>query len=212
MRTPDRDRRGPALAALCAALVILLALICPAGALSAEYSIFPNGTAYHAIIGINDTERYTFADLGFMGEDVPLNVGAVQLLSGEEPVAFNWSRPWGAPSSISFEKGNYTVLFIAPLRDNTLQAAYKKPYNVTVTLPQELKVDNPVLAGLSTGANVTHNADNTTTVQWTKSYGFECRFYTQGQQDILFFFLQFMAILIFVLVVVPYVLSMRGEN
>jgi hypothetical protein len=150
--------------------------------------------------------------MGFMGEDVPLAVRDVQLFRGEEPAAFNWTRPFGAPASITFEKGNYTVSFIAPLRDNNLQAVYQKSYNVTVALPQEFSVDNPLLAGLSNGANVTHNADNTTTIRWMKVFGFDCRFYSKGQQDILFFFLQFMGILILVLVVIPYVLSMRREE
>jgi hypothetical protein len=150
--------------------------------------------------------------MGFMGEDVPLAVRDVQLLQGETPVPFNWSRPWGAPASISFTKGNYTIAFIAPLRDNNLQAVFLKPYNVSVTLPQELDVENPLLAGLSNGANVTRFADNTTTITWTKTYTFDCRFYTVAQKDLLFFFLQFMGILILVLVVIPYVLSMRKEE
>jgi len=177
--------------------------------MSAEYSIFPNGTAYRAILKINDTERYTFADKGFMGEDVPLAAGDVGLTRDGLPAAFNWSRPWGAPSSISFARGNYTISFIAPLRDNNLQAVFTKPCNVTVMLPEEFHVENPLLAGLSNGANVTRNADNTTTVQWTKAYTFDLRFYSQGQQDLLFFFLQFLGILIVVLVVIPYILSMR---
>lgn len=212
MRTPNRDRRGPALAALCAALVILLSLAIPAGALSAEYSIFPNGTAYHAAIGITDTEWYTFADMGFMGEDVPLTVGDVELSRDGIPATFNWSRPWGAPSSISFAKGNYTVSFIAPLRDNNLKAVYTKPYNVSVTIPQNFSVQNPLLASLSNGANVTIHADNTTTVSWTKTFSFDLRFYSQGQQDLLFFFLQFMGILIVVLVIIPYFLSMKKDQ
>jgi hypothetical protein len=212
MRTPDRDQRRSALTALCTALVILLVLILPAGALSADYSVFPNGTAYRAIIGINDTERYAFTDMGSLGEDVPLAAGDVQLTRGDQPVAFNWSRPWGAPASISFAKGNYTVSFIAPLRDNNLKAVFLKPYNVNVTLPQELDVQNPLLAGMSNGANVTRSADNITTIRWSKTYTFDLRFYTQGQKDLLFFFLQFMGILIVVLVVIPYVLSMRNEE
>jgi hypothetical protein len=212
MRTSDRDKRRPAFAALCAALVILLALVPPAGAFSAEYSVFPNGTAYRATIGINDTERYTFADMGFMGEDVPLNVGEVTLFHAGNPVPFNWSKPWGAPASISFAKGNYTISFIAPLRDNNLNGVFLQPYNVSVTLPQEFDVRNPLLAGLSNGANVTRLADNTTTVSWTKAFTFDLRFYSKGQQDLLFFFLQFMGILIAVLVVIPYLLSMKkGE-
>jgi hypothetical protein len=212
MRTPDRDQRRPALAALCAALVILLALAPGAGALSADYIIFPNGSAYQASIGITDTERYKFADMGSMGEDVPLPVSNVTLTRGDQPVPFNWSRPWGAPSSISFAKGNYTLSFIAPLHDNDLKAFYLKPYNVSVRLPQNFSVQNPLLASLSNGANVTRNADNSTTIQWTKVTSFDCRFFTQSQQDLLFFFLQFMGILFVVLIVIPYVISMREEE
>jgi hypothetical protein len=78
-------------------------------------------------------------------------------------------------------------------------------------LPQNFSVQNPLLAGISNGANVTRNADNSTTINWTKTYSFDLRFYSQSQQDLLFFFLQFMGILIFVLVVIPYLLSMRQE-
>lgn len=181
-------------------------------ALSADYTIFPNGTAYRASLDINDTERYTFADKGFMGEDIPLAIRDVQLTRDGQPAPFNWSRPWGAPSSISYPKGNYSVTFIAPLRDNDLNAVFTKSYNVSVQLPQNFSVSNPLLAGLSNGANVTRNPDNSTLIQWTKTYTFELRFYSQGQQDILFFFLQFMAILIVVLVVIPYVLSMKKDD
>jgi hypothetical protein len=182
------------------------------GALSAEYNVFPNGTAYRAILEINDTERYTFSDMGFMGEDVPLAVGDVQLISGGLAVGYNWSRPWGASSSISFPKGNYTLAFTAPLRDNSLNAVYTRPYNVSVMLPLNFSVQNPILASLSNGANVTRNEDNSTSIHWTKTYTFDLRFYSQWQQDILFFFLQFMGILIVVLVIIPYVLSMRKED
>ncbi|NMB78852.1 MAG: hypothetical protein GYA23_07125 [Methanomicrobiales archaeon] len=184
----------------------------PAGAITADYTIFENGTAYRAVLQINDTERYTFATMGFMGEDVPQNAGEVNLTKEDMPAAFNWSRPWGASSSISFPKGNYTISYVAPLKDNNLQAAYTKPYNVSVRIPQNFSVQNPLLAGLSNGANVTKNPDNTTTVQWTKSFGFDLRFYSKSQEDLLFFFLQFMAILIVVLVIIPYVLSMRGQE
>ncbi len=150
--------------------------------------------------------------MGFMGEDVPLAAGDVELSRDGIPAAFNWSRPWGAPSSISFAKGNYTVSFIAPLKDNNLKSVYKKPYNVSVTIPEEFGVDNPLIAGISNGANVTRRADNTTTVSWTNTYSFDLRFYSPGQQDLLFIFFQFMAILFIVLIVIPYVLSLRKDQ
>ena len=144
-----------------------------------------------------------------MGENVPITVGDVNLTANGTPVEFNESTPWGRPHAISFPKGNYTVSYIAPLRDNHLQGVFQKPYHVNVTLPEEFNVQNPLLAGLSNGANVTRFSDNTTLVQWNRSYAFDLRFYDETREQILYFFLQFMAILVVVLVVIPYVMSMK---
>lgn len=190
----------------------MLAVVPSVGALSADYVVLPNGTSYRASVEVTDAARYEFADVGFMGESVPVQVDEVQLSGNCSPCRYNWSRPWGGPAAIVFEKGNYTVSFLAPLRDNNLQAAYLRPYNVTVTLPQEFDVRNPLLAGLSQGANVTRHADNTTTVEWKKTPSFNVRFYTPEREELLWFFLQFMGILILVLVIIPYVLSMKKQE
>lgn len=147
-----------------------------------------------------------------MGESVPLAVGEIHLTENNTPAAFNHSTPWGRPQAITFRKGNYTVSYVAPLRDNHLQGVFEKPYHVNVTLPQEFDVRNPLLAGLSTGANVTRFSDNTTFVQWNKSYAFDLRFYDETREQLLYFFLQFMAILVVVLVVIPYVLSLKRPD
>ena len=212
MRTPHRDRRGSALVALCAALIIALIAVPAVGALSADYIILPNGTAYRASVEITDASKYEFADVGFMGESVPVQVSDVQVSGNCSPCGYNWSRPWGAPASITFEKGNYTVSYLAPLHDNNLQETYPRPYHVNVTIPQEFDVRNPLLAGISQGANVTRHADNTTTVEWSKTSTFNVRFYDPGREEILWFFLQFMGILVLVLVVIPYILSMKRSE
>lgn len=147
-----------------------------------------------------------------MGENVPITVGEITLTSSGLPVPFNHSTPWGRPHAITFEKGNYTVSYTAPLRDNRLQGVFLRPYLVNVTLPEEFSVQNPLLAGLSTGANVTRFSDNTTLVQWNQTYTFDLRFYDEHREQILFLFLQFMGILIVVLIIIPYILSMRREE
>ena len=187
-------------------------MVLPVGGLSADYRILPNGTAYQASIEINDTTRYEFTDVGFMGENVPISVSDVRLMANGTPVEFNQSTPWGRPPVITFTKGNYTVSFIAPLHDNHLQGAFEKPYHVNVTIPQEFDVQNPLLAGLSTGANVTRFSDNSTLVQWNKSYAFDLRFYDETREQLLYFFLQFMGILIIVLVVIPYLMSRKNAG
>lgn len=184
----------------------------PAGALSADYRIFPNGTAYLAFIEINDTSRYEFAEVGILGESVPLVVGDISLTANGSPASFNESRPWGRPQAITFAKGNYTISYIAPLRDNHLQGVFLKPYNVSVTIPREFDVRNPLLAGLSNGANVTRFSDNTTLVQWNRSFTFDLRFYDETREQFLYFFLQFMGILVLVLVIIPYILSMKKSG
>jgi hypothetical protein len=147
-----------------------------------------------------------------MGENVPITVGDVHLMANGIPVEFNQSSLWGRPQAISFAKGNYTVSYIAPLRDNHLQGVFEKPYHVNVTIPEEFDVRNPLLAGLSTGANVTRFSDNTTLVQWNRSYAFDLRFYDETREQLLYFFLQFMGILVVVLVVIPYILSVKRSE
>jgi hypothetical protein len=211
MRTSDRDRRRSALAALCAALVILLTAIPVAGALSADYRVFPNGTAYNVSIEISNADRYLFADVGFLGEDVAINVENVNLTGNCSPCEFNWSKGWGRPSVITFDRGNYTVSYTAPLKDNTLQAEYDTPYNVSINLPAELDVRNPLLASFSSGANVTRFSDNTTFIQWNKIRAFEIRFYDQWREQLLYLFGNFLIVIAIVLLL-PFLLMMKRSE
>jgi len=209
MRTTYGDRRRSALAAICTALVIALAAIPAAAALFANYTVLPNGTAYNASIEITDASEYMFSDVGVMGENVPVPVAYVGLSGNCSPCTYNWSRPWGAPSSITFDKGNYTVSYMAPLHDNNIEGSFDRPYLVDVTIPEEFDVRNPLLAGISQGGSATRHGDNTTTVLWNKTATFNVRFYDPGREELLWFFLQFMGILVLVLVVIPWMLSMK---
>jgi hypothetical protein len=44
------------------------------------------------------------------------------------------------------------------------------------------------------------------------SYTFDLRFYDETREQLLYFFLQFMGILVVVLVIIPYVLSMKKSE
>ena len=211
MRTPNRNRRGSSLAALCAALVILLAAIPAVGALSADYRIFPNGTAYSVALEISDVNRYEFADIGFLGESVAINVEKVNLSGNCSPCEFNWSKGWGRPSAITFDRGNYTLSYEAPLKDNTLQAGYDKLYNVSVTLPAELDIRNSLLASVNPGGNVTRFADNTTLIQWNMIRAFEIRFYDPWHEHLLYLFGN-LWIVIAIAVLLPFLLIMKRSE
>ena len=182
-------------------------------ALSAEYLIFPNGTAYRVSIEIQDASRYEFVDTGMLGEPVPLTVGEVQLSGNCSPCQFNTTGPTFTSNfmALTFERGNYTVSYVSPLRDNHLQASFKSPYHVNITLPQEFAVQNPLLAGISPGASVTRFADNSTLIQWNRTMSVDLRFYDMGREALLFFFLQFMAILS-VVMLLPFLMTMRKKK
>ena len=100
---------------------------------------------------------------------------------------------------------------VSPLHDNHLQASFKSPYQVNITLPQEFSVQNPLLAGISPGANITRYADNTTLIQWDRTMSVDLRFYDIGREALLYFFLQFMGILA-VVMLLPFLLTMRKQE
>jgi hypothetical protein len=150
-----------------------------------------------------------FAETGMLGENIPITVTNVTLVAENgTPVNFNWTFLWSAPSVITFPSGNYTVSYISPLHDNQIQGTYLLPYNVNVTLPGEYDVRNPLLAGMSMGANVTRFPDNSTQVTWSKTTSFNLRFYDQGREDLLYMFAEFMIILA-VILLMPFLLMRK---
>jgi hypothetical protein len=181
------------------------------GALSAEYHVLPNGTAYTAAIGITDASAYQFADTGLLGDSVPITVGNVQLAGNCSPCRFNWSTSFTQPSTITFPEGNYTISYIGPLKDYHLQRTFDEPYDVNVTLPPEFDVRDPLLAGLSPGANVTWYPDNTTLVRWNGTVSFDLRFYDQDRESLLFTFGTFW-IAIALILLVPFILTWKRPH
>jgi len=171
--------------------------------------VLSNGTSYSASVDLVDVSKYMFADTGILGENIPINVTNVTLIADNgTPMDFNWTTMWSAPSVITFPKGNYTVTYIAPLHDNHLEGNYISPYNVNVTLPGEYDVRNPLLAGMSMGANVTRFPDNTTQVTWNNTTSFDLRFYDQNREELLYMFAEFM-IIIAAILLMPFLLMRK---
>jgi len=185
-------------------------LVAPsAWALDATYQVLPNATSYAARVNIEGASSYMFADTDLLGENVPITVTNVSLIAENgTAVDFNWTTQWSAPSAITFPQGNYTVAYVAPLHDNQFQGSFLSPYNVSVTLPGEYDVRNPLLAGLSPGANVTRFSDNSTQVTWNQTQSFNLRFYDQAREDLLYLFAEFMIILA-VILLMPFLLMRK---
>ena len=157
-------------------------------------------------MNLTGVSQYMFADTGVMGENVPITVTNVTLVNENgTPADYNRTDRWSAPTLITFPKGNYTISYIAPLHDNHIQGEFPAPYNITVTLPENYSVQNPLLAGISLGANVTRFPDNTTLVSWNKTTSFDLRFYDQGRENLLYMFGNFW-ILFALILLIPFLL------
>ncbi len=72
-------------------------------------------------------------------------------------------------------------------------------------------MQNPLLAGISPGANVTRFSDNTTLIQWNQTMSVDLRFYDTGREALLYFFLQFMGILA-VVMLLPFLISRKKRG
>jgi len=177
-------------------------------ALNADYRVYSNGTAYLATVQVDDASHYDFTYTGALGEPVPFSAGNVQLTgNGCSNCSFNWS----GNSKISFAEGNYSVSFVGPISDDHFQAVYESPYTVNLTLPQEFDVRNPLLAGISPGANVTRYADNTTMIFWDNVNAVDLRFYDSAHEQLLYLFGNFWIVIAIVLLV-PYIITARKRD
>ena len=177
MRSPPRDRRGPAIVALCLALILICA---PATAQEAVFRVLPGGTSYEASIQVTGTE-HTFWTPGLMGERVPLQVEDLEVLAPSGPVEY---RETGR-GAIAFPEGNYTVTYQAPVRDNRLVAAFDTPHAITVTLPEGVDVRNPLIGMISPGGVISSGPNGTTEVTWDRMTVVEVRFYTPDREILL---------------------------
>ncbi|MCK8517889.1 DUF5803 family protein [Methanoculleus sp. 7T] len=177
MRASPRDRRGPAIVALCLALILLCT---PAAAEEAAFRVLAGGTAYEASIQVDGSE-YAFWSPGLMGERVPLQVEEIRVLGPSGPVEY---RDIGR-GTITFPEGNYTVTYRAPLRGNHFVAAFDEPYTVTLVLPKGLDVRNPLIGMISPGGAVSSGPNGTVEVLWDRTAAVEVRFYAPEREVLL---------------------------
>lgn len=201
MRAPHRDRRRPALAALCLALILIAA---PAAAQEAVVRVLPDGTAYEASITVTGSE-HTFWTPGMLGERVPLQVEDVKVLGSAGPVEY---REEGR-GVITFPEGNYTITYRAPVRDNHLVVAFDTPYAVTVDLPGDFDVRNPLIGMASPGAVISTGPNGTTEIAWDQIRLVETRFYTP-EREILLTTFGTVWLAVALVLILPIFISRRG--
>ncbi|HNS82813.1 MAG TPA: DUF5803 family protein [Methanolinea sp.] len=204
MRASHGDRCRFALVALCLAALLT---ILPAAALGAEYRITQNGTSYRAALDLVDAERFEFHEIGMLGERIPLQVSDVALSGDCNPCEFEQS----GNAAITFQRGNYTLFFQGPVRDNHFVATFESPRRVSVLLPPGLDVRNPALGMISQGGIVTDSGVEGIIVTWNSTRTAEVRFYDEGRENLLYIFANFW-IIIAVVLLVPFLLTWKRRE
>ncbi len=113
--------------------------------------------------------------------------------------------------TITFPKGNYTVRFTGPVRENHFLASFPEPYSVTVTLPPEFDVRNYFIGSISPGAEVREGEDGSVIVTWNATKNAELRFYTEERVTMLTWFGQFWIIIAIVLLL-PFLFTWKRRR
>ncbi|MBP2144698.1 hypothetical protein J2129_000152 [Methanofollis sp. W23] len=157
----------------------------PVSAFNATVEVLPGGDAYQGAVTLVNESEYSFWKPGHLGETLTLEVENVTV-SGE--CGTNCTYTWENKNTVSFEQGNVTVGYEAEVKSRDLQVLMTEPSNITLTLPEDLMVSNPLLGWTSTGAEVKEEENGTTMVQWENTRYAEVRFYDSGQEQLLYIF------------------------
>lgn len=201
---PHRDRRRYSVALICLALILCVSSV---SALSANYTVAENGTAYTAEIEVLQTEKYTFTEPGgVMGEPVRITVSNITVFNETGPVNFTGEDS----GTIEFPKGNYTVRYTAPQKANEFMVVLSDAANITISLPKQYQVENPLLGSVSTGG-VVNTTGNGTTIFWEEERSAQVRYYDAFQEQALIIFGTFWIGLV-VIFLVPYLIVRRKKE
>ena len=190
-------------------ILLLTCLILPVSSLSARYVISEDGTIYRAEVEIAEQDHYNFYEVGILGERIPVTASNISLLYNGKEAPFEKTR-----EGISFQKGNYTLVYDRPVKTNQIQEQYDSPRTSTVIIPSAFRIDNPLLAVISPSSYSIQQFNNTTNVSvvsWKESQFIQVKYYDSKQVQALWAFAQFWIIIAIVLLL-PYYLtnSSRG--
>jgi hypothetical protein len=194
VQAPSRDRRGPALLALCLGLVILAI---PAGAIEAEYWVAEDASSYHAAYTLENASEYAWWDLGLLGERIPVTVYNITLRSrdGACDSCLFTAVP---PNQITFDTGDYILSFDGEIHNNQLLVDFQTPSSIQVHIPEGLDVRNPLLGVVSPGVNITEEPVGIL-LSWNNTQMIECRMYDPFRETLLTSFLTFWVVIAVVL-------------
>ena len=203
MRSTYRNRRRYSVALIGLALILCAG---NASALSAGYTVSENGSAYSAEIEVLHADKFAFTEPGLLGEPVPVKPLDVSVYNETGPVEYTQDYS----GTIRFPEGNYSIRYTAPLKTNELTVYLSDDSDITVTLPEQYRVKNPLLGSVSAGG-IVNETGNGTTILWEDERSAQVRYYDAFQEQALIIFGTFWIGLL-VIFLVPYMIVRRKNE
>ena len=182
--------------------LLLLAAVMPAGA-AAVFTIAENGTSYAAVIDLNQTDTYSFMEIGVLGEQIPAEVTEVRLYNASGNVSFQKDQ-----ARITFPEGNYTISYNGTIKDAHLLMSLPDLTTADLHLPAVLDVRNPLLGQVSPGGKISVDDLGRVSIHWDRTGYIEVRFYDQTRESLLYLFANIWGVVAIVLLT-PYLLMRR---
>ncbi|TAJ44215.1 hypothetical protein CUJ86_09335 [Methanofollis fontis] len=170
-------------------------------------TVLPAGDAYAGEVNLSDADTYTFWEPGVLGEKIPLQTTNVSV-SGD--CGENCSFSWQDRNTIAFSEGNVSIRYEAPIRQKNLQLLFEEPSSITINLPGEFDVSNPLLGRVSDGGEIAEE-NGTTIIHYEDTRFAEVRFYDPGQERLLLIFGSIW-LTVAVVLLVPYLLMRRRQG
>jgi hypothetical protein len=184
------DHRGATFCAATAVLLICVFLIGPVCANTATYYIAENGASFSAEIILVNQSDYLLTSQSLLGESANLKITNLTLTAED---GTNVTPIKKSPTQITFPKGNYTLLYDAPLDGHLIYAQYLSPFNTTVFLPAGFHTNNLFLGPISNDGKtyliteekkqlyelgvVTNETQYETAIIWTDKCDIQMQFY-----------------------------------
>ena len=194
MRRTYRNRPDYRSAALCiiSGLLLLALFAAPAFAAdaadgnTAEFVVSEDGKTLTATAHLVQQNSFMLVKPGFI-DDEALEPNEFSLVDADgNEVKYQVSR-----STVSFDKGDYTLVWSQDISDNTVYAKFPSNYAVTVYLPEKYLTGHPVLGTVSSGGVISASDKEGfgSMVTYASTKAVEVKFYEKGRDVWLYAFL-----------------------
>jgi len=167
------------------AFVVLLLLAAPAvAANTAEYTVSPDGKTVSVVVTLENQESFDIKNAGLFGDSAIKDVTNLKLVRSDGTVV----TPKNNNGTYTFDKGNYTLTYTAPIENYTIYGKYPAKYNVKIIIPAPYDTGHVILGTVQNNGQITKEGTNTV-VTYKDTDKVQVTFYENIRVTILYIFL-----------------------